>query len=109
MKDKMFAVTIWLMVAVLLPIAAVGSDKSNAKVQSKTGSGKSKSGSPSPTPGWDITKPSSCSVEGPPPCPKCSVTCDAAHPPICTPGDSAGNVCVTPSTCVCKQNPPAKS
>ena len=59
-----------------------------------------------PTPVWDITKPSSCSVEGPPPCPKCSITCDAPHVPTCIPGSSQTNgtavACVRQPACSCK-------
>jgi hypothetical protein len=108
MKDKKFAVTILLMAAMLLPITAVSgekaSEKSKSKAQSKAEAAPSKfsSATPSSTPSWDLTKPSSCSVEGPPPCPKCTITCPAGHHPICMPGDSSANVCQKQSTCTCK-------
>jgi hypothetical protein len=65
-----------------------------------------KSASPAPTPLWDITKPSSCSVQGPPPCAKCTVTCSPPHSPKCIPGDSSSSggtlACVRPTSCTCK-------
>ena len=104
MKDKKIAVTILLMVLMLLPLAAVGSEKSKAKVEGKGGANKSKvaSATPTATPGWDLSKPASCSVEGPPPCPKCTVTCQSGKRPTCVPGDSSANACVKPSSCFCK-------
>ena len=92
MKDKMIAVTILLMVCVILPVSAAAPKRKNQK-PSKVGSGQREiTPVATATPNWDISKPSSCSVEGPPPCEKCSVTCNAGHPPICTPGDSSGNL-----------------
>lgn len=83
-----------LFVAVLLsPLSVMGADQ-----------GASTAASPSPTPAWDMRKPASCSVEGPAPCPKCSITCKGGQRPLCIPGTSEGSpsACVQPPSCGCK-------
>lgn len=106
MKDKLIAVTILLLMTLtLLPMSAVGSEKSKAKLRSNKEAAVAHGATPSATatPAWDITKPSSCTVEGPPPCEKCTITCPGGHAPICIPGDNSGNVCVKPTSCTCKK------
>lgn len=92
----MIAAVILFLTIVLLPVSMVRAQEDSS----------SAGAAPAAAAGWDLTKPSSCSMEGPPPCEKCSVTCDAGQKPICTPGQSAPkgqtNSCVRPTSCVCK-------
>jgi len=60
------------------------------------------------TPGWNLNQPASCSAVGPPPCPKCTITCKPGDRPVCTAGESASSpgspeACLHPPACVCKR------
>jgi hypothetical protein len=97
MKGNMIAALILLITIALLPVSMV-------RAQEETNPATSTSSANPPS--WDLTKPASCSVVGPPPCQKCTVTCEAGHQATCTPGESAlkgsANSCVRPTSCVCK-------
>jgi hypothetical protein len=89
----MIAAVILFLTVLLSPLSVLAADQ-----------GTSAAASPSPTPTWDLKHPSSCSVEGPSPCPKCSITCNVGQRPLCTPGTADGSpaTCVQLPACACK-------
>jgi hypothetical protein len=90
----MIAALLSLLIMAFAPLSAIAADSSPAKGPT-----------PKPSPIWTLNQPASCSAVGPPPCPKCTVTCKPGQRPLCTAGESSAASppqCVKPPGCECK-------